>query len=122
MSRNRATQRAHSQIDGDIKLLDYFFETKLGPKGELIYIAKRDLVHRDEMYAVLSWHTNKVLKPNRWYKVLWRALKGAPMAVLNPFTWIRMKNNGTDPAEGVLDRPSAPATKKYDAEGKLIDA
>lgn len=61
---------------------------------------RREVVRRDELYQVLEWYHEHVIKANRWWHQLGRAIRRRSFLRLDPFAWIRMRRRETAGTEG----------------------
>ena len=68
---------------------DYFFE-RGDPRRP-----RREVVRRDELFQVLEWYHEHVIKANRWWRQLGRAIRRRSFLRLDPFAWIRMRRRET---------------------------
>lgn len=62
-----------------MSIAEYFFED-----GDVERPVTR-LITRADLWNVLAWYERRVIIENRWYRVLWRMLTGAPLRVIRPF-------------------------------------
>jgi hypothetical protein len=114
--RNRATQRHQApQVDPGTNVRDYFFETKQGEDDSMVLVPRKDLVRRDEMWGAFEWYHRTVTKQNRWYRKLWRALRGALLVDINPFRLARASGHE---AANPLEAEQAPERRGFDANGR----
>lgn len=84
--KTRATQRRTPVKGHEAVSVQEFFFRRL-PDGTLEL--RKDTVNRAELWGALEWYHRKVTQQNRWYRQLWRALKGAALININPFKLMR---------------------------------
>lgn len=111
------------RLDPDVTLMDYFFKKKKSG-NDIILEARTDLVRRDELWAMFNWYERKVRQQNVWWRVLWRALKGAALVRIDPFAWAHSKRErGGTTRDPLAEGATRPEPKKtIDAGGKVVEA
>jgi len=74
---------------------EYFFE-----RGDPGAPAGSSSGATNELYQVLEWYHEHVIKANRWWRQLGRAIRRRSFLRLDPFAWIRMRRRETAGTEG----------------------
>lgn len=84
MSRRRVKKRRTRDSKKADGLMEFFFvdEDPSQPR--------KDLVSRDELWRVLEWYHNQVVRQNTLPRMLWRWLRRWPSPVIDPFAMVRV--------------------------------